>query len=73
MGWCGLIDLAQDRDQWKTLVNTPMDIRVPQNVGQMLSNYTSGGLCWRVQLRAVSYLVMIGRNNFRSRKKRLRP
>jgi hypothetical protein len=26
MGW---IDLAQDRDQWKTLVNTVMKLRVP--------------------------------------------
>jgi hypothetical protein len=23
------IDLAQDRDQWRTLVNTVMDLRVP--------------------------------------------
>jgi hypothetical protein len=26
MGW---IDLAQDRDQWKSLVNTVMNLRVP--------------------------------------------
>jgi hypothetical protein len=23
------IDLAQDRDQWRTLVNTVMDLRIP--------------------------------------------
>jgi hypothetical protein len=31
IGWGGMdwIDLAQDRDQWKALVNTVMDLRVP--------------------------------------------
>jgi hypothetical protein len=36
IGWDGIvwIDLAQDRDQCKALVNTVMNIRVPKNAGK---------------------------------------
>ena len=40
MGWVGIdwIDLAQDRDSWRNLVDTTMKHRVPQNAGNLLSS-----------------------------------
>jgi len=35
MGW---IDLVQDRDRWLALVNTVMNLRVPQNAGNFLTS-----------------------------------
>jgi hypothetical protein len=30
-GWCGIdcIDVTQDRDQWRTLVNSVMNLTIP--------------------------------------------
>jgi hypothetical protein len=48
MDW---IDLAQNRDQWRALVNTIMNLRVPYTAGNFLSICTiDGGFSRRVQL-----------------------
>jgi hypothetical protein len=52
IGWDGMdwIDLAQERDQWRTLVNTVMNIQVPYNAGKFSSSCAIGGFSRRAQL-----------------------
>jgi hypothetical protein len=56
IGWGGMvwIDLAQERDQWRTHVNTVVNLRVPLNAGKFLKNCTTCGLSRRAQLHEVS-------------------
>jgi hypothetical protein len=51
-GWDGKdwIQLGQDRNQLRALVNTVMTLAVPYNAGKFLSSYTIGGFSRRAQL-----------------------
>jgi hypothetical protein len=50
MDW---IDRAQNRDQWRVLVNTVMNLRVLQIAAKFLSGCTIGGFSRKAQLHEV--------------------
>jgi hypothetical protein len=54
--WGGMnwIDLAQNRGQWRALVNKVMNLLVPKYLVKFLSSCTTGGLSRRAQFRVVS-------------------
>jgi hypothetical protein len=53
IGWDDVdgIAMAQDRDQWRALVNTVMNIQVLYNTGKFMSVCTIGIFLRRAQLR----------------------
>jgi hypothetical protein len=51
MNW---IDLAQDRDQWRAVVKTVMNLRVPYIFGKFLRSCTTGGFSARAQIHELS-------------------
>jgi hypothetical protein len=48
------IGLAQDRNTWRVLANSALNLRVPLNAGKLSSGFTTLGLSSRAQLHRVS-------------------
>jgi hypothetical protein len=53
------IDLAQDRDQLRALVETVMNLQIPWDAGKFLSSCITGGLSRRGHLHVVSQLIAL--------------
>jgi hypothetical protein len=47
------INVAQDRDQWKVIANTVINIRLPYHFGKFLSSCATGGFSRRAEFRGV--------------------
>jgi hypothetical protein len=56
VGWGDVdwISLAKDRNRWRALVNSVLNLRVPLNAGKLSSGPTSSGLSSSAQLHRVS-------------------
>jgi hypothetical protein len=59
VGWgeVDLIGLTEDRDRWRALVNSVLNLRVPRNAGKLSSVQTTRDLSSSVQLHRVSSLA----------------
>jgi hypothetical protein len=56
VGWDDVdwIGLAKDRNRWRALVNSVLNLRVPRNAEKLSSDLASSGLSSSVQLHIVS-------------------
>jgi hypothetical protein len=56
VGWGDVdwIGLAQDRNRWRALVNSVLNLRFPLNAGKLSSGLASSGLSSSAQLHRVS-------------------
>jgi hypothetical protein len=56
VGWGDVdwIGLTQDRDKWRALINSVLNLQVPQNAGNLLTGYTTNCLSSSAQLHRVS-------------------
>jgi hypothetical protein len=48
------IGLAKDRNRWRALVNSVLNLRVPWNAGKLSRGFTTGSLSSSVQLHIIS-------------------
>jgi hypothetical protein len=55
MGWSDVdwIGLAEDRNRWRALVNSVLNLRVPRNAGKLSSGLTSRVGASRVVLSSI--------------------
>jgi hypothetical protein len=56
VGWGDVdwIGLAEDRNRWRALVNSVLNLRVPRNAGKLSSGLTTGGVSGSAQFHRVS-------------------
>jgi hypothetical protein len=56
VGWGDVdwIGLAMDKNRWRALGNSVLNLRVPRNAGKLSSGLASSGLSISVQLHIVS-------------------